>query len=130
MELALNLAWLMLAVSMAVLWLRLAPEGWRDRRAQFVALALVLLILLPAVSVTDDLVAARFPPELTKKAFRRGQDWEHHHVVLPVLAAWAIAMFRGLSLGPRRAVATANRQIFVLRVPALSSIENRPPPAA
>lgn len=130
MELALNLVWLTLAVSMVVLWLCLTPQARHDRRGQFVALALVIVVLLPAISVTDDLIAAWNPAEIETATHQRGHHRDHQHVVLPVLAALAVAVFRCLSLAPRRPLTTADQQIFILRAPALLSIANRPPPAA
>lgn len=130
MELVLNLAWLMLAVSMVVVWLHLTPQARQDRRLQFVALALVILVLLPAISVTDDLIVACSPAEIDSNALRRGHHWDYHHVVLPVQAALVVAVFRGLNRAPRPALMAANQQILILRAPALSSVANRPPPAA
>lgn len=130
MELALNLAWLMLAVSMVVLWLHLTSQRRQDRCVQFVALMLVLLVLLPAISVTDDLIAAYNLTEIDTTALSRSADRDHQHVVLPVLAALDIEVFRGLCLAPQRPLAVAGRLIAIRLAPALSSVANRPPPTA
>lgn len=130
MELALNLAWVVLAVSMVVLWLRLAPEAGGDRRIQFVALALVVLVLLPAISMTDDLIAASNPAEIDTTTVRRDHDWDHQHFALPALAALVVAAFSGLSSQPQGPTTVANETVLVFWAPALSSIANRPPPAA
>ena len=58
MELALNFGWAAVAVWMLFAWARMEPLTAKSRRAQFVALAVVILILLPAISMTDDLIAA------------------------------------------------------------------------
>ena len=63
MELVLNLAWAFLASIMVGLWLRLAVRTGVNLRMQFVALAVLLLILFPVISVTDDLQVAQNPAE-------------------------------------------------------------------
>jgi hypothetical protein len=63
MELTLNLSWAFVAAWMIFVWVRKAPRTAMDRGAQFVALAVVILMLLPVISVTDDLIAAQNPAE-------------------------------------------------------------------
>jgi hypothetical protein len=57
-ELLLNIAWLVLSVSLAFCWIR----GWTcskilDRKLQLLALAMLIIILLPVISMTDDMQA-------------------------------------------------------------------------
>src|ERR1035437_9217781 len=85
MELILNLAGLLVAAAMACLWLRWAPRKGFDRRTQLVALALLILILFPVISVTDDLLAAQNPAE-TDYLVRRDHLVSSARPIFPVAA--------------------------------------------
>jgi len=61
MELTLNLGWALVTMWMLCAWVRTSPRRATDRRIQMVALAVVILILLPAISMTGDLAAAQTP---------------------------------------------------------------------
>lgn len=128
-ELLLNLGWVVLAAWMVVLWLRKMPHAGEDRRPQFVALALVILILLPAISMTDDLIAARNPAEVDV-SLRRDHTSPQGHVIQPALTALVVSAFLDLAFEPAHPSAPRFQRIPILRTPVLASIENRPPPAA
>lgn len=129
MELALNLAWLTLAVSMVWAWVKHAPRAGVDRRVQFVALALVILILLPAISVTDDLMAARNPAEI-ETCVRRHHDCLDLHAQVTATTALVVALFAGLPQEPAQSYASYPLPAPILHEPLLSSLETRPPPMA
>jgi hypothetical protein len=129
MELTLNLGWAVLAVWMLYAWLRMAPHKAFDRRRQFVALTVVILILLPAISMTDDLIAAQNPAEIDCSV-RRDHAGSSPHSVAPVAAALPLAAFTGLSIAIVRMAAPSNPFDPFVEPPALGSIQNRPPPAA
>lgn len=131
METTLNLAWVCLAVWMIWRWLRTAPRAGADRRAQFVALAMVLVILWPVISVTDDLsIATRNPAEIDTCWVRRNHDWLAAHVLLPAAIALTVPPFASLAFD------THQRRVpreLAAQTPipwALWPIDNRPPPAA
>ncbi len=128
MEITLNLAWVALAVWMVWAWVRYAPREGADRRVQLVALGLVILILLPAISMTDDLNAARNPAEVDTY-IRRVHDWMHPHVLVPAAVALVVSLFAGLSLGAVELIARST-PAAVTSDPALHPIESRPPPTA
>lgn len=132
MEMTLNLAWAALAVWMLWAWVRYAPRegapGRVDWRVQLVALGLVILILLPAISLTDDLTAARNPAEVDT-CLRRDHDWLHPHLLLPAAEALVIPLFAGLSLGAVELISRIAPLVATTDA-ALNPIENRPPPAA
>lgn len=129
MELLLNLGWVVLAAWMVALWLRKMPQARGDRRAQFVALALVILILLPAISMTDDLIAARNPAEVDV-SLRRDHTSPQGHIFQPALTALVVSALLCLVFEPARAGMPDFRRTPILRTPVLASIENRPPPFA
>jgi len=129
MELALNLAWVLLGAWMVWRWLRYASARGADRRVQIVALAAVILILLPAISMTDDLMAASNPAEIDT-CLRRDHDGVSPHALVPTTAALVVPFFVGPALGTASHLVAADSSAPAPDNPALVSIENRPPPAA
>ena len=129
MELVLNLAWVLLAALMFWLWLQFAPRAGVDRRMQVVALALLILILFPVISVTDDLQAAQNPAE-TDSCQRRDHVVSSAHSVFPAVAALPLPVFAELSFGVLRTAAPGSLSAPLVDHPALAPIQNRPPPAA
>src|SRR5271155_1871111 len=85
MELVLNIAWALLATVMFGLWLRHSPRTGADMRIQFAALAVLLLILFPVISVTDDLLAVQNPAE-TDCLVRRDHVCSPAHSIHPAVA--------------------------------------------
>ncbi len=131
MEQALNLAWLALALWMVWLWLRLAPQKSHGRRAQFVALALALAILWPAISVTDDLSIAVLNPAILDSSgygVRKQHAGPSPHS--PATVTLPPPVFAGLSVSVIWTAAPSHPPSPFAHRPALDSIQNRPPPAA
>jgi hypothetical protein len=129
MELTLNLAWALLALWMLCSWLRIAPTAVKERRAQFVALAVVILILLPAISMTDDLMAAQNPAEVDC-CVRRDHDCFHANATVPITSASPVPAFSGLAFGIVHLLLPDLLPAPLAQAPALASIQNRPPPSA
>jgi len=129
MEFLLNFVWLLLASAMVTLWLRSAPVEGTGRRMQFVSLLMVILILLPAISMTDDLLAAQKPAEIDS-CLRRDHDYANPHSIIPAVVALLLPSFRGLSLQPLSSLAVSSLAVPAYDSPALAAIQNRPPPAA
>jgi hypothetical protein len=129
MELVLNLAWALSAVVIIGFWLRFAPKFRDDWRTQLVALAVLILILFPVISVTDDLQAIQNPAE-TDSSLRRNETGPIQHAVSPAIAAPPVLAFVGISLEFRRLAAPGRFLAPTVDQPALSSIQNRPPPIA
>jgi len=129
MELILNISWAFVATWMVCAWLRMEPRRGSDRRAQFVALAVLILILLPAISMTDDLVAAHNPAEIECCA-RRDHDFASHHSITPATTTLATPAFGGLPMIVARMDAPSIPAVPFVDSPALNSIQNRPPPKA
>jgi competence protein ComGC len=72
-ELFLNLLWCVFSLLLVVHWTRAASlrRNWKTGKA-FVALLLLILLLLPVISVTDDLVTMTSPTE-DEHIVRRGE---------------------------------------------------------
>ena len=130
MELTLNLGWALVAMWLLCAWVRKAPRKATDRRIQMVALAVVILILLPAISMTDDLVAAQNPAEIDCCARRDHGHGTSAHSMLPAAASLPLPSFTGISLAFVGMAAPSNLPSPFVENPSLTSIENRPPPAA
>jgi hypothetical protein len=129
MELVLNLAWVLLAAWMVILWLRFGPRTGADRRTQMVALAVLILILFPVISVTDDLQAMQNPAE-TDSCLRKGHVVSNAHSIFPAVAALPLPVFAELSFGQLQLAAPGVLPAPVVSHPALAPVQNRPPPVA
>jgi hypothetical protein len=101
----------------------------KDRRMQFVALAVLLLILFPVISVTDDLQAVQNPAE-TDSTVRKDHIAASPHSIMPAVAALPLPVLAELFSGLPRFAAPGNLPVLAIFDPALVSIRNRPPPAA
>ena len=128
MELALNLGWMVLTALMCGLWLRYGPREGADRRMQLVALALVILILFPVISVTDDILTAQNLAETDCC-----QRWDHlfasEHCAVHIMAAVILPLFTELSSDSIHSSAQGDLLVAKMETPALASVQNRPPPA-
>lgn len=130
MELFLNLAWAAVSVVLVCLWLRFGITGDTSRRRQIVALAILIAILLPVISVSDDLMAMQNATE-TDTCLRRDQFLPTHaHTLLPFVAVLTPAFFDGLHLGPLGRMAPHALPTVSRLQPERSAFQNRPPPAA
>jgi len=93
MEFLLNLAWGVCSLGLLMLWFRIStPEKGSDQRAsrrtQLFALGMVLLLLLPVISLSDDLIATQGPAE-TDSCLRRATNVDQGH---PSVVPAALAM--------------------------------------
>jgi hypothetical protein len=129
MELILNLVWTMLAAVCAGFWMRHARRKSISPRAQAVALLVLVVILLPVISVTDDLQTLQNPAEIDCCA-RRHHAASSPHSIFPAVAMPPPPMMAKLSFGFLRIAAPDNIPAPTIKIPALESIQNRPPPAA
>lgn len=130
MELTLNLSWAFVALGMLCAWVRMAPRDAAIRRIQMVALAVVILILLPAISMTDDLAAAQNPAEIDCCVRRHhDHDVSSSHSIIPTAASLPLPSFAGVTLEFAGTAAPSNPPFSFVENPAFASIQNRPPPA-
>ncbi len=129
MELFLNSAWALVALVSVALWLRLGQRGVTERRTSFVALLMLIVILFPVISVSDDLWSIQNPAE-TDTCQRRNHLDATLHCLIPVIAALPEAVFAALTTRFQRLDTPLNTPLLALQCPALDSIQNRPPPTA
>ncbi len=129
MELALNLAWMVLATLMCWLWMRCAPREGTDRRIHFVAVVLIIAILFPVISITDDIAWAQNPAETDSCQRRQHLVARAHSTLHPVVPTFPPSLAEPCS--DLSAIALLGNLLApAVNVPALESIQNRPPPAA
>jgi hypothetical protein len=131
MEITLNLGWAIVAIWMFCAWMRTASAKPTDRHIQMMALAVAILILLPAISMTDDLAAAENPAEIDCCARRHhDHDASTPHSIVPAAASLPLPGFARITLEFAGMAAPGNPVSPFVEIPALESIRNRPPPAA
>ena len=129
MELALNLGWTALAIAMCWLWVRHARREGSGREVQFIALALVLANMFVVISMYDDMAMAQNPAET--RCFQREDDLgAHEHAPLHPAVASIPTLAAELPFNTFRVAVPGSLLVPTVKVPALFSIQNRPPPAA
>jgi hypothetical protein len=94
-ELFLNFAWLSVSLALVVFWARAARHTW----SAFVALFLLLILLFPVISMTDDLVAMTAPFELEHPSRRDSTSLVHSQDMAAMLDAVALASLLLLGFG-------------------------------
>jgi hypothetical protein len=130
MELILNLAWASCSLTLILLWLRFGNSDPAVRRVQVLALAMVVLLLLPVISLSDDLIAMQTPAETSSSA-RRAMNADDNHplaaqpMISPLEQSMAILSVSGY------APASVQPQRLAPPPPVLvRSLDRRPPPQA
>jgi hypothetical protein len=128
MELVLNLEWIALATAMCWLWVRHARRKGPGRSVQFVSLALVLVTMFAVITIYDDMAMAQNPAET--RCFQREDDLgAHAHVPLHPVVASTPTVTAELTFNRSRSAVLGGLLVPTVKVPVLSSIQNRPPPA-
>jgi hypothetical protein len=129
MELALNLEWMALAIAMCWLWVYHARREGRGRWTQFVSLGLVLVIMFVIITNYDDMAMAQNPAE-TRCLQREDDLGAHAHAPLHPAVASMPTIGPELKFNTFCFVVPGSLLVPTVKVPVLSSIQNRPPPAA
>lgn len=128
MELFFNFAWAFVAVASVFLWTKQGQRTPRCGRSSVIALATLVVLLFPVISVSDDLWSLRHPAETDicqRRDHRNGaSDTQFQtHAALPA----PIRVEPNFQLErldePRRV------DMVAIAVPALGPLANRPPPA-
>lgn len=129
MEIILNLAWAVCSAGLIWFWARRSASNPQPRGTQILALMMVVLLLLPVISLSDDLVAAQGPAE-TDCCLRRALNAHEAH---PSVVPDSLALPEPFTTAPAvRGLSRDALQEFRVPVPPsfLSrSLDSRPPPS-
>ena len=128
MELFLNTVWVLVAIASVCFWVRLGRRTDAERLS-FVALAMLIVMLFPVISVSDDLWSIQNPAE-TDTCQRRDHRAFCPHSIFPAIAAPPEAAGVELSFSFQRLGAPRHIPLLAVDNPALDPIQSRPPPAA
>jgi len=130
MEIALNLAWVACSLMLIWFWTRSTAFNPIPRRTQILALAMIVLLLLPVISLSDDLMAMQGPSETDSSMRRALHTGEGHPPVVPISFALPEQVFAAQPWSGYAQVAVQNERL-AHSVPFLTrSLDHRPPPKA
>jgi hypothetical protein len=129
MELFLNSAWALLVIAIVCHWLRFGRRAPADRRQSFLALIVLVAVLFPVISITDDLWSLHNPAE-TETCQRRDHLVSSSHVIFPAVAALPVPALAELSVGFQPLIVPLPQPLLAVDNPVFDAIESRPPPAA
>jgi hypothetical protein len=129
MELFFNSAWGVLAAAIICLWVRFEERLHANRRQSFIAVLVLIVILFPAISISDDLWAINNPAE-TNTWQRRDHLGTCRHTIFPTSAALPEPVNVDLTVGFQPVALPLPMPLPSFDNPALDPIQNRPPPAA
>jgi hypothetical protein len=136
MELLCNLGWLAITIAFWAFWCAQARQAKRRSLLPAIAVQLISLcaltaILLPVISITDDLQASNNPAEVERSAAKRNQFLNPHHVShgVPGAIAFTVPDPRP-PLMRRLAILPVNFTVTAKGAAHLIAPWSRPPPVA
>jgi hypothetical protein len=129
MEIILNLAWAVFSGGLIWFWLRSSAANQRPRRMQLMALMMVVLLLLPVISLSDDLVAAQGVTETDCSLRRALNAHEAHASVVPASVALLEPFKTASFLSAISQNALQEFPLTLLSSYLPRSLDSRPPPS-
>lgn len=130
MEIALNLAWALCSLTMVWYWMRNNASNPVPRGAQAMALGMVVLLLLPVISLSDDLMTMQGPAETDTCVRRTLHPDEGHPPVVPVSFGTPEQIFAALPLSGYSQMAIQAARLAPAPRVLSRSLDRRPPPQA
>jgi hypothetical protein len=135
-EILLNCVWLVFGCSLITMWSAhlyrtRASEPNRvlpSRTVQFTALFILVILLFPVISVSDDIAMCTAPRD-AEQALRLHDQTLPAQALLPSAMTWMDAVTVMVSSGSHRPV-EEDAQLTVLLAGTRLPIESRPPPVA
>lgn len=127
MELFFNLVWLFAAVALAFFWGIMSPAKPTPKRNSVIALSLLVVILFPVISVSDDLWSIQNPAE-ADTALRRDHVSQAAHSNLVVHVGLPVLPMSGIEGGWSSSVILPLIYPITLKTQHFFTIQNRPPP--
>lgn len=129
MEITLNLVWAVLAAACVCLWVRTERRTGAERHLPLIALTMLIVMLFPVISVSDDLWAQPNPAETDSNA-RRNELVASPHSLFPVCDALIEPFLAELSSGPQQSTVRTSPKVRAIASPVRHRLRTRPPPAA
>jgi hypothetical protein len=130
MEIVLNIAWLLCSLGLIWFWTRSSGSGRVPRKTQVMALAMVVLLLLPVISLSDDLMAMQGPAETDTCMRRAYHSDEGHPSIAPASFALPELAFAFVPLSGYAQVAVQSTSLAPATPVLVRSLDRRPPPQA
>jgi hypothetical protein len=135
MEILLNLAWAACSLGLIWFWIRGSASNPVEsksvpRRTQVLALAMVVLLLLPVISLSDDLIAMQGLAETDSSARRASHLTEGHPPVAPTSFALPEQSFDRLRESGFAQVSVQEERPSPPPPALTRSLDRRPPPNA
>jgi O-antigen ligase len=128
MELFLNITWLLVAGTIVCLWLPGKGRARAERRRQIIAISVLIAILFPVISVSDDLLAIQNASEADNYPRRDHLIPSSANPVQPLLAITMPSIFAGLGFGFPRLISPGLLPVHEPDRPEMAGIDSRPPP--
>jgi hypothetical protein len=129
MELFLNSVWLLVVIAGAWSWLRHGKHSFAAWRTSLVAQTMLVLILFPVISVSDDLWSVHNPAE-TDTCQKRDHAVVSPHSIFPTASALPEPVFSAVRFSSWLQLALQGTAHVAVSNLAFEAIQNRPPPAA
>jgi len=132
MEILLNLAWALCSLGLVWFWLRLCASGSASHRipvhTQLLALAMIVLLLLPVISLSDDLMAMQGAAE-TDACLRRALHIDElHPSIVPIALGVQERELSVLLLGVVSRFTSSDDRAAIAPLFVSPSVDSRPPP--
>jgi hypothetical protein len=127
MESLFNIVWALVAMTSVCYWLKRGQHTPKGRQSSLVGLAMLVVILFPVISVSDDLWSLQNPAE-TDTCQRRDHMDRCFHQHFSATAALPEPPHAELQFWSRRVGAPRSVELIANASPAFGYIENRPPP--
>jgi hypothetical protein len=128
MEIILNIAWALFSAGLVFFWLRDMRAHPERRGLQIVALGLVVLLLLPVISLSDDLMAMQGPAETASSLRRAMHSDEDHPSVIPATLALPERIVDALPMSRWSQEALHEDGASTPAIDLVSALDSRPPP--
>jgi len=128
MEPLFNLVWALVAVASVCFWLKQGRRSSTNGHSSLVGLAMLVVILFPVISVSDDLWSLQNPVE-RDTCQRRDYSDGSSHSHFPASVALPEPIGVELNFGSQRVEMPWLAELTGFENPAFGIVENRPPPA-
>jgi hypothetical protein len=128
MEPLLNFVWALVAISSVCLWFRLGRREGAEQRRSLIAVVVLIVILFPVISVSDDLWSAQNPAE-TDTCLRRDHQSCCSHLLTAEIAFFPRVANVEPGFSFQDYLVWHSSSPRVIEKPELDGIESRPPPS-